>query len=124
MKLVKDGRSDDCGTHNILPNEVTLALQYVDMHISDNITGEDIAKASFVSKSTIERRFKQYLGLKPFVYIRKRRLTMAAGMLRNGSSVLQAGFDTGFKDNSNFIKNFREHFGITPHQYKGYRKSK
>ena len=118
MQLVKDGMSADCGTHNILPSEVTLALQYIDMHISDDITGEDIAKASFVSKSTIERRFKQYLGLKPFEYIRKKRLTMAAGLLKNGSSVLQAGFDVGFKDNSNFIKIFREHFGVTPHQYK------
>ena len=118
MQLVKGGMLADRDTHNILPNEVTLALQYIDMHISDDITGEDIAKASFVSKSTIERRFKQYLGLKPFEYIRKKRLTMAAGLLRNGSSVLQAGFDVGFKDNSNFIKIFREHFGITPHQYK------
>lgn len=118
MQLVKSGMAADCGTHNILPNEVTLALQYIDMHISDNIKGEDIAKASFVSKSTIERRFKQYLGLKPFEYIRKKRLTMAAGLLRNGRSVLQAGIETGFKDNSNFIKNFHEHFGQTPHQYK------
>ncbi len=118
LELVKSGAYSKNESQNILPDEISLALEFIDRHFFEDITVADVARAAFVSESTFTRKFKQYLDLKPSEYIRKKRLTMAAGLLRNGNSVIKTGFDVGFKDNSNFIKNFRKHFGVTPFVYK------
>lgn len=101
-----------------MPKDLIRMLEYIDEHISENICIFDIAAELYISESTVERRFKEYLKIRPMEFIRKRKMVMAAEMLKNGETVLNTGLAVGYSDNSYFIKLFKQNYGITPHKYK------
>ena len=100
-----------------LPTDVSLALEYVNAHLADNLTITTIAKAANVSVNTLERHFRDTLRITPTEFIKRKRLSMAAELLKAGYSVLEAGLESGFCDSSHFILLFRKNFGITPFKY-------
>lgn len=77
-----------------------------------------IAEAHFISQSTLYRLFREYLGVSPHVYVKKKRLEKARELLRHGESVSAAAIQAGFADYSSFIRIFRQSFGITPAAYR------
>ena len=101
-----------------MPQELQKIIDYIDRHIYEEITVTDIAKAFYISQSTLERKFKGSLALMPLEYIRRKKLLLAAEMLREGKTVFTAGANVGYHDNSYFIELFKKYYGITPYQYK------
>ena len=100
-------------------SDVTIpALQYIDEHLTEEISVNDIADACNVSLSTLERRFKESLNTSPFAVLRKKRLIASMECLRRGDAVYEAAYKSGFSDYSNYIHLFRKQFGMTPLQYK------
>lgn len=114
----KETKASDSLSKDKLPRDVTLALNYMDVHLCEQITSEALAKHSFVSINTLERHFKEHLALTPFAMLRKKRLINSARLLRLGASVSEACERSGFFDYSNYIAAFRGFFGITPLKYK------
>ena len=100
-----------------VPRTLGDALLYIDQHITESICVSDMAEVLHYSESTVERTFKKHLGMTPIEFIRKKKMTLAAWMLRNGETVLNTGVQLGYADNSHFIKLFREAYGVTPLQY-------
>lgn len=72
----------------------------------------------FISMSTLNRLFKKYLHTSPKLYIESMRLTYSRQLLKQGKNVISACVDSGFPDYSNYIRLFKNRFGITPKQYK------
>ena len=103
---------------SVLPQDLYKIMDYIDCYIHEEITITDIAKALYISQSTLERRFKEALDMTPLEYIRKKKLVLAAQMLQEGKSVLAAGTSVGYNDNSYFIELFKHYYKITPYQYK------
>jgi len=103
---------------SVLPQDLYKIMDYIDCYIHEEITITDIAKALYISQSTLERRFKEALDMTPLEYIRKKKLVLAAQMLQEGKSVLTAGTNVGYNDNSYFIELFKHYYKITPYQYK------
>ena len=101
-----------------LPAELIAILEYIDGHLSEPLTLEVLARIAYTSQSTLERRFSKFFGMRTAQFIRRRRLSTAARLLEQGSSVQQAGDVVGYTDNSHFIKRFGEYIGMTPLQYK------
>lgn len=115
--ILKQSKSSK-SAKSLMPQEIYKIIDYINQHIYDEINVCDIAKALFISQSTLERRFKEILSTTPLEYIRKRKLILAAELLRNGESVLTAGTTIGYNDNSFFIELFKRYYGVTPNQYK------
>lgn len=86
---------------------------FVSIHSLDYFT-----EKYFISMSTLNRLFKKYLHTSPKLYIESKRLTYSRQLLKQGKSVLSACVDSGFPDYSNYIRLFKNRFGITPKQYK------
>lgn len=107
-----------------MPQELQKIIAYIDGHICEEITVAGIAKALYISEGTLERRFKEYLDLTPLEYIRKKKLVLAAEMLREGKSVLTAGSSVGYNDTSYFIELFKRYYGTTPYKYKKSKKAR
>ena len=101
-----------------LPQDVILALGYMDKNLAAPITAMQLAQISFVSINTLERHFGECLGLTPMAMLKKKRLIASARYLRDGATVLEAAERSGFLDYSGYIASFREFFGITPLRYK------
>lgn len=104
--------------NNMLPEDLSKVLSYIDNHISENLQVLYISKALYISESTIRRRFSEHINMKPLEFIQKKKLHFAAQMLKNGESVINAGLNVGYTDNSYFIQLFKREYGITPYQYK------
>lgn len=118
LQLLKSGQGAQMPPAIIeLPTDVSLALEYVNAHLADNLTITTIAKAANVSVNTLERHFRDTLRITPTEFIKRKRLSMAAELLKAGYSVLEAGLESGFCDSSHFILLFRKNFGITPFKY-------
>lgn len=117
LKLIEEG-SRDSADGNRMPEDFRLILAFVDKHLAEDLRVADIARELFVSKSTVERKFKEYIGMTPLDYIQRKRLFLSAELLKKGETVLNAGLGVGYTDNSYFIQLFRRQFGITPYQYK------
>ncbi|MBR6477085.1 MAG: helix-turn-helix domain-containing protein [Lachnospiraceae bacterium] len=91
---------------------------YVDEHLEENITLEDLAACVHVSKYHFLRRFKELTGVTAHAFVMNKRLIRACELLQKGESVTTAYQSTGFGDYSVFLRNFKAAFGISPGQYR------
>lgn len=64
------------------------------------------------------RLFAELAGTPPHRYLLRVRLDEAARGLRQGASVTDACFASGFQNLSYFIRAFRQRFGISPGKYR------
>lgn len=101
-----------------LPHEMSFIIEYINNHIHEEITVKELAKAFYISQSTLERRFKELLDITPLEFIRRKKLILASEMLRQGKSVLNASISVGYNDTSYFIELFKQYYGVTPYSYK------
>lgn len=117
--LFKEGKPQDCliGEEN-LSADVVKALGYMDEHLTEDMDVEALARAAHVSANTLERHFRASMGALPMETLQKKRLLVSLSHLRNGQSVTEAAFRSGFWDSSHYIQRFKKQFGMTPLQYK------
>lgn len=118
LQILEQGTKEVTNTAHAMPEEMVTILSYIDNHISENLQVSDIASALYISESTVRRRFREYIDIKPLEFIQKKKLHTAAELLKQGESVLNAGLNVGYTDNSYFIQLFKRQYGITPYQYK------
>lgn len=105
-------------TDNVL-DAVSKAQNFIEENIARNITLSQLAKATNYSIPQLERNFKKTLGVTPFVYIRKLRLTAAAKALRDKDvKVLDTALDFLFDSHEGFTRAFSKEFGLSPYSYK------
>ena len=108
----------DSVKYDVTENEkVNQILQYINEHLTEDLSLEHLAARLYTSKYYLSRQFKQFTGLSLYQYIMKKRLILSRNMLRAGSSVMDACFQCGFGDYSNFLKAFKREFGKTPRAY-------
>jgi AraC-like DNA-binding protein len=93
------------------------AIEYVQKHPANEVNVEDLARLSCMSLSTFERKFKEHFSLTPKQYILHMQMHEAYRQLSGAQSVAHVAQETGFGEQSNFIKQFRSVVGITPKQY-------
>ena len=118
LTLFGDGKPLSNGTGIERPQKIIDILAYIDEHYKEIRTSTELADTFFISQSTLNRLFRKYVGLSVFQIIDARRLSHAENLLRNGSSVMDACFQSGFTDCSKFIILFKKTFGVTPLRYK------
>ncbi len=116
-----------CLTHSLVTapagNSATTASQigdiisYIDRHICEKLTTNNLAEHFFVSPSYLCKLFRSATGTTVHKYITGKRVAMAKDMLANGMSVSTACFSSGFNDYSNFIKIFTRAVGVSPKRY-------
>ena len=98
---------------------------YIDLHIREKITLEDISNSLYISKSHIERAFKKEYGITPLVYCTNQKIAQVASMLiTTDYSLAQISQQLGFSDVKYMSKSFKRITGQTPLQYKRERLSK
>lgn len=91
---------------------------YVEEHIYDNISINNLAEALGMSRSTLYRQFKDITDVNPLEVITMIRLKRAIrSMLFERKSVAQAAFDAGFSSPSYFTKTFIKYYKEKPSDY-------
>jgi AraC family transcriptional regulator len=76
-----------------------------------------LARSVGMSPFHFARIFRELAGVPPHRYLLQARLKTAASQLRQGASVTEACFNTGFSNLSHFIRLFRRAYGMPPARY-------
>ena len=102
---------------NINDPYVTKIIEYINEHISEKITLDDIASNLSLSISRISHLFKNLTGTSIVNYIIKKRLVMSKELLKSGETIKKTCYKCGFPDETSFFKYFKQEFNITPKKY-------
>ena len=95
-------------------------LGWIDGNIDREITVGRIAASANICVRECQKIFKQYVHYRPMEYVQRRRIIVAAELIRTTDrSITDIALDCGFSSVSYFIKQFRGVVGCTP---AGYRK--
>jgi AraC family transcriptional regulator len=96
-------------------NPVEKSLWYIESHFASDISLDDIARVSGVSRFHLVRAFAEAVGVPVMRYVRGRRLTEAARQLADGApDILAVALDAGYGSHEAFTRAFRDQFGLTP----------
>lgn len=96
-------------------------LSHVDAHLMDELSAEGIGRALGLSVRSLYRLFEER-DKSLSETIREARLRRCAQQLRAAShsheSLTDIAFRWGFKDSAHFSRAFKQHFGMTPRDYR------
>lgn len=96
---------------------VAKALWFIESHLGGDVSLDDIAEASGVSRFHLSRAFSATLGRSVMRYLRGRRLSEAARALAGGApDILSVALEAGYGSHEAFTRAFRDQFGMTPEQ--------
>ena len=109
---------DETDTAAALSDAVRIKT-YIDEIIHSAPTVGDIAKHFDICEATVIRHFKKEFGITPNDYIKKQRLNVAEGLLRNSSySVTNIAKLLNYCSQSYFSGEFKKQFGVYPTEYR------
>ncbi|MDA9546174.1 MULTISPECIES: AraC family transcriptional regulator [unclassified Bradyrhizobium] len=96
-------------------NPAQRALWYIESHLAEPMTLDEIAAISGVSRFHIVRAFAAAVGLPVMRYVRARRLSEAARSLAKGApDILSLALEADYGSHEAFTRAFRDQFGTTP----------
>ncbi len=95
-------------------------LDYIDAHLAEPLELATLADVAHFSPYHFHRLFDAWMGETLGSYLRRQRLEAGAGMLQSRPSapVLEVALAVGFGSGEAFARAFKEHFGMTPSQWR------
>jgi AraC family transcriptional regulator len=96
-------------------NPAQKALWFIESHLADALTLDEIAAIGGISRFHMVRAFAAATGFSVMRYVRARRLSEAARALANGApDILSLALEADYGSHEAFTGAFRDRFGITP----------
>ena len=117
MKLLdKSGASGDGGTGHPV---VDRAITYIQSHLTDRLSVDDISANAGYSPSYFSHIFASETGMSPYQFVVKSRVEHAQQLLKTTRlAVQEIAFQCGFNSAANFCYTFRRVTGASPHEYR------
>ena len=89
-------------------------MQYLDLHLHEDLDMDVLAERFFISKFHMMRLFHQQTGFTIHTYLLQRRLLAARQLMEKGMRATEACYRCGFRSYSSFTRAYNKHFGTTP----------
>ena len=93
---------------------VSALIDYINRHLTEELTLDRLSQAMFVSKYHLCRRFREYTGMSILTYINTKRIALAAQLLESGTPAQEVAAQVGFGDYSAFWRRFVRILGRSP----------
>ncbi len=86
---------------------------------SGNVTVKELCIRHQISERSLERKFLSSVGVSPQMYLRIVRFQKSVGRLQEGNytKLTDVAYDTGYADQSHFIRSFRQFSGFAPKDF-------
>lgn len=95
------------------------ALEYMNVHLSENLSLATLADELQISQYHFCRLFKQSTGTTPHAYLIQQRVERSKQLLKQKEgTVNDIAIACGFANPSHFAKHFRRYTGISPKQFR------
>lgn len=96
------------------------AVECVKKNIADpHFQTGDMARALGMSIRSLQRKFKEATDSSPAKFILEVKARYASELLLNSTlNVTQVGLEVGIENSSSFARVFKQHFGLTPSEYR------
>jgi len=96
------------------------ALDYIDSHLTDELTLEKIALVADLSPNYLSNIFREQTGMRLWDYIGEKRIHLATQFLLESpnDSIISVALKCGFNNCPNFNRAFKKYTGQTPMRYK------
>jgi len=89
-------------------------LQYLNLHLTEALSIDELAARFYISKFHMMRRFKEQTGYTIHSYLTEKRLLRARQLLQQGQPVTEVCYLCGYQDYSTFSRAYRKCFGTSP----------
>jgi AraC-like DNA-binding protein len=105
----------------VAPRHVKLAVEFIQAHPEQLVSGVDLARLSHVSQRALQEGFRRFVGMSIVGYQRQVRLERAYEVLkqRESGSVTEVALRFGFSNVGRFCQYFRGAFGVSPAGLRG-----
>lgn len=114
----KELRKMHADKRDILSEEISILKQSIVCDSQRVLSIDNLAKQACFSKEYFIRKFKKDIGMPPHHYVLQNRIRFAQKLLQQNIPIADVATETGFYDQSHFLKAFRQIVGITPKEYK------
>jgi transcriptional regulator GlxA family with amidase domain len=107
------------------PQNILEVVDFIESNLLSPLELAGLAEKAHLSKFHFCRIFKRYVGLNPMKYVAALRIEHAKTLLKKGDlTVSVVANQAGFKDMSNFIRQFKKMTGVTPSMYRDMARSR
>lgn len=94
-------------------------VRFIERNIERRLSLAEVAAEVALSEYHFHRLFRARYGMAVMDYVRRRRLTRAAGqLLRTPAPIVEIALDAGFESQAAFTRAFRRIYGTTPAAYR------
>lgn len=94
-------------------------MEYVQEHLTDEISLSDLAAVAGLSRFHFGRSFKTTMGVSPYAFVLARRLERAIELLPDQAySITDVARLSGFRSTANLRRKFLEAKGVTPAEFR------
>ena len=89
-------------------------LQYVNRHLYEELTLDELCRQFYISKTQLGRLFRAATGSTAWDYILVKRLIRARQLILSGVSITEASVCCGFRDYSTFYRAYKKRYDTSP----------
>jgi len=98
---------------------ISKAQTYIEEHISEKFSFEELASQLATSRRNFDRRFIKATGNTPVEYLQRVKVEVAKSTLEHGKkSIFEVMNDVGYSDDKSFREVFKKITGLSPLDYK------
>lgn len=102
---------------NIIPSDISVALEYIDNNIENNIRLEQLADISQLSLSQFKQKFSRFIGIPPRQYINRAKITYSEKLLLSNMPITEVAMKLGFNTSSYFSTVFKKYQDCSPKKF-------
>lgn len=94
-------------------------MEYVEENYRESLSLKEVAEHSYITYYYLSRNFREMFGMNFYDYLNQVRLKhVTSDLLYTNKSITQIAIDNGYGSASAFNRIFRQHFQMTPIEYK------
>ena len=95
-------------------SKIVALLQYLNAHLTEGLTIDELAARFYISKYHMMRRFRDETGYTIHGYVTEKRLLLAQQLLEQGLPLGETALRCGYQEYSTFSRAYRKQFQRSP----------